>query len=239
MVMDRFAQIAQEGIVFDQEGLIIPGPIEKEPTYFSIENNGSQAFTPLKRIESEEELRAALLEERKRFLPFTEDYAPKTENLREKHVLDQALWRIQTEDDKEDFRQVLDGQGEWERVTIPHYGAPVGRARTFYRMTFDLSEDMLSKEAIYVCFKGVDYKASIFINDRFVGLHEGFFEPFEFQITEFVREKGNSMLVMVENDKVHSEGGEKYMQQPALALMIARSAGIIALLEWGSIRMYL
>ncbi|MFQ9799387.1 MAG: hypothetical protein ACLR23_11100 [Clostridia bacterium] len=40
-----------------------------------------------------------------------------------------------------------------------------------------MTESMASKDAIYLCFKGVDYKAAVYVNYRFVGSHEGFLPP--------------------------------------------------------------
>ncbi len=207
--MDRFAQIAKEGVSVQERGLIIPEPEKKDAIFLQNISDARYQFTPLKKMDSEEELSEALLAARKEYRPYMQDLAPEMEELRERMPIQRAGWRIQTKADQQDFQGVLDGKGQWEEVQLPHYGAPVGKATTFYRMCFDLTESMASKDAIYLCFKGVDYKAAVYVNYRFVGSHEGFFAPFEFQITDFVREKDNVLLVVVENDAVHSDGGEK------------------------------
>ncbi len=207
--MDRFAQIAKEGVSVQERGLIIPEPEKKDAIFLQNVVDDRYQFTPLKKMDSEEELSEALLAAREEYRPYMQDLAPAMEELRERMPLQRAGWRIQTEADQQDFQGVLDGKGQWEEVRLPHYGAPVGKATTFYRMRFDLTESMLAKDAIYLCFKGVDYKAAVYVNYRFVGFHEGFFAPFEFQITDYVHEKDNVLLVVVDNDAVHSDGGEK------------------------------
>ena len=62
---------------------------------------------------------------------------------------------------------------------------------------------------------GVDYKAHVFVNGAFLGSHEGFFAPFEFEFTRQVRKGENTLVVMVENDYIHmgscsERGGEEY-----------------------------
>jgi len=51
-----------------------------------------------------------------------------------------------------------------------------------------------------MCFKGVDYKASLFVNGNYCGSHEGFFAPFEFEISKKAKIGQNTILVKVEND---------------------------------------
>ncbi len=96
----------------------------------------------------------------------------------------------------------MTGGGDWERVAIPHYGGPLGRAVTYYRTTFDAPESMFAAGSLFVCFKGVDYKAHVFLNGHYTGSHEGFFAPFEFDITGFARVGSNTLLVRVENDAI-------------------------------------
>mgnify|MGYP003485098934 CR=1 FL=1 len=59
-----------------------------------------------------------------------------------------------------------------------------------------------SDKAVFICFKGVDYIAEVFVNDEFVGRHEGFFAPFEFDITDAVKCGTNTLKVIVKNDNV-------------------------------------
>ena len=101
-----------------------------------------------------------------------------------------------------DFLGTLAGHGAWTKVTIPHYGPPLGRAVTYYRTSFDVTEAMLGKGSLWACFDGVDYKAHVFVNGAYLGSHEGFFAPFEFEFTSCATLGTNTLLVKVENDYI-------------------------------------
>lgn len=98
------------------------------------------------------------------------------------------------------FEWQANGEESWQPVTLPHYGEPVGPAETRYRTTFRLEPGQLDARIPFIRFTGVDYKAHVFINDQYVGSHEGFFSPFAFDISRFARPGDNTLLVRVEND---------------------------------------
>jgi beta-galactosidase/beta-glucuronidase len=64
----------------------------------------------------------------------------------------------------------------------------------------DLTKEDFSKGNLFICFKAVDYKASVFVNGRLCGSHEGFFAPFEFEISKTTHPGKNTLLIKVEND---------------------------------------
>ena len=78
-----------------------------------------------------------------------------------------------------DFSFSLDSNEEI-KLKVPYYSGPTGKHTAVYKADFDA--DFSSDKAVFICFKGVDYIAEVFINDEFVGKHEGFFAPFEFEI---------------------------------------------------------
>ncbi len=119
---------------------------------------------------------------------------------RKRLALEEFEWRVETPADLQDFSSVLKGACEWKNVMIPHFGPPEGRVGTYYRKEFELSREMLDLKSLFICFKGVDYWAKVFVNGAFVGSHEGFFAPFEFNITPYVKTGKNTLLVKVEND---------------------------------------
>ena len=63
---------------------------------------------------------------------------------------------------------------------------PVGS----YIKRFDLSEQMREKK-ICICFEGVEEAMYLWLNGQFVGYAEDSFTPSEFDLTPFIREKGN------------------------------------------------
>ncbi len=140
---------------------------------------------------------------RERMGPFLADLAPKRESLRRSFPLETFDWRLETEADRQDFSgQTLKGVGVWEQITIPHYGAPIGKATTYYRTVFDLKAEMLASGSLFLCFRGVDYLADVFLNGRLLGSHEGFFAPFEFDVSTAAAAGKNTLVIRVRNDAV-------------------------------------
>ena len=156
-------------------------------------------FQPGKKMETPAELAAALVSARQASVQFLENRAPIPVSTRQIQKIDSFAWRVALSGDWRNFAAVLDGAGQWEQVRIPHYGEPIGNANTFYRTSFSL-EAWNGNAAVFLCFKGVDYRAHVFVNGAFAGSHEGFFAPFEFDITRFVRPGQNSLFVQVDND---------------------------------------
>lgn len=146
---------------------------------------------------------AQVLEDyRRRYAPFLRNLAPEPEQTRIRLPIDEFDWRIATAEDASDFIGILDGRGDWQRVRIPHYGGPLGRATTFYRTCFTLDKEMLSRGSLFVSFGGVDYRAHVFLNGVYLGSHEGFFAPFEFDGRAAARIGENILIVRVENDAI-------------------------------------
>ncbi|MGQ7868142.1 glycoside hydrolase family 2 protein [Sunxiuqinia sp. sy24] len=158
------------------------------------------AFNPLERMDTKEELQRELALMRKKYRPFMSNYAPQLEETRKQLFLEEFNWRIETDEDQVNFGETLKGKGEWTTVKVPHYGPPEGRVTTYYYKEFELSEDMLDFDSQFICFKGVDYRAKVFVNSALVGEHEGFFAPFEFDISKQIKPGKNTLLVKVEND---------------------------------------
>lgn len=69
---------------------------------------------------------------------------------------------------------------------------PVGS----YRKQFDLEEGLLGKR-IHICFEGVEQAMYVWLNGFFVGYAEDSFTPSEFDLTPWLREKGNLLAVEV------------------------------------------
>ena len=69
---------------------------------------------------------------------------------------------------------------------------PVGS----YIKKFDLNEGMYGKR-IRICFEGVEQAMYLWLNGQFVGYAEDSFTPSEFDLTPYIREKGNVLAVQV------------------------------------------
>lgn len=158
------------------------------------------AFAPGDRIQTHEELAPILDQLRQHAARFEANLAPPLSLVWQRRKLTEFDWRIARPEDWQDFPAVLAGEGPWETVTIPHYGEPLGPASTFYRTTFHVSAEDLAGRSLFLHFRGVDYRAHVFLNGNFLGSHEGFFAPFDFMANPCARVGDNVLLVRVDND---------------------------------------
>lgn len=199
---DAYAEIGTRSI-HTKKGLArTSAPVWREVRELPLERLTEHTITAAPKLETEQDLKRELIAYRSRYVPFMTKLAPIQRSSRVRMVLTTMDWRIQKEEDKSNFQHVLAGEGSWEAVSIPHYGGPLGKAVTYYRKTFNIEKELLSLGSVYICFRGVDYKAAVFMNGQYLGAHEGFFAPFEFDCTDIVREGRNTLLVQVENDFV-------------------------------------
>ena len=236
--IDVFAGIAERDMAARRDRLIeVPPPILPRKMFPKGKSDPSAAFTPTRKLDSPEDLDAELRRQRQRYAPFLEDHAPGFPPLRYLLRLVDFQWRLETEADRADFLHTMSGAGEWTSVKVPHFGGPIGRAVAYYRNTFPVSLGMLDRGALFVRFGAVDYKAHVFVNGHYLGSHEGFFAPFEFDCTASVHEGDNILLVKVENDAIYmgndswGQGGRKETRRtlpPTLGGMTRRWDGIIA-----------
>jgi hypothetical protein len=199
---DVFAAIAGRHETSKNEQLITPEPAPAPDAALPFDGDPAGLFEPAPKDMTEAEFRAAIESLRERMAPFLEDRAPALPDVRARRELRTFSWREETEDDRRDFARVLRGEGEWETVDIPHYGGPLGRAVTYYRATFQPPEGLRDGRRLFLRFRGVDYKAHAFVNGAYAGSHEGFFAPFEFDVTDFVSDGENALVVKVENDAI-------------------------------------
>lgn len=209
---DRFADIAATGIHFTGKGLVEPPPPERPKRTMELAGIDSAAiFKPVPGMDTAEQLKQELIGARARYSPYMKQYHPELADFTIRRPLETFQWRIGTPEDLRHFQGALAGDGEWRQVQLPHYGEPLGKAFTLYRTEFEVTDKMLGKGSIFVTFKGVDYKAHVYVNGNYVGSHEGFFAPFQFECTAAVSEGSNILVVKVENDNVCGDrnGGDK------------------------------
>lgn len=196
---DLFADIAltEHPVKNDELTLIRPPALDKH--YFKPTDQLADAVIELTYQEKlnkfQEELRAL----REKYIPFMENYVPDPEMYRKTIDITEFQFRYKSDQDNT-FTNVLDGRGKWENVIIPDYRGPAGedgKWTGFYRTEFDFCKT--HGKRVYIVFKGVDYTANVYLNNKFIGGHEGFFAPFEFDITDTLQEH-NVLVVEVNND---------------------------------------
>ena len=198
---DEFAEIAAQRFRQRDAMLTVPQPPLLDEKQLPLDGLDPNAlFRPLEKMETAEQLERELDRMRSRYAPFLQDLAPPVAETRVRLELTDFDWRVETQADAADFGIVLSGSGSWERVSIPHYGPPLGQAVTYYRTVFSLGQQELDRGLLYLVFKGADYKAHVFVNGCYVGSHEGFFAPFELEFTRCAVMGENTLVVKLEND---------------------------------------
>ncbi len=190
---DQFADIAASYSADKRKGLTVPEPIAVADSAVYLEQNGDGRFDPVGKIESREQLDVKIKDMRREYSDFLTDLAPKVQS-------------VETRVDINEFEFCLNG-GSREIVKIPHYGGPCGDQTAVYETDFSL--EPFDGKNVVLCFKGVDYIAEVFVNGAFVGSHEGFFSPFEFDVTAAVKVGNNRLKVIVKNMEKMQFGGDK------------------------------
>ncbi len=206
---DQFAKIGNMQVAVRTHLLKENLPADLPEKYLPVSNDKASAFKPFELMDTKEELDAELVKMREEYKPFLANYAPSTVQTRDRVYLTSASWRIESVEDEKDFSNVLEGKGEWEEVKLPHFGEPLGRVISYYRKEINITKEMMDKGSLFICFKAVDYIANVFINGRYLGSHEGFFAPFEFNFTQYANEGKNTLVVQVKNDYSTTGGTSK------------------------------
>ncbi|MBN2639337.1 MAG: beta galactosidase jelly roll domain-containing protein [Bacteroidales bacterium] len=70
----------------------------------------------------------------------------------------------------------------------------------WYRKLFDYKKSN-PKHRVFVHFGAANYEADVYLNGQKLGKHIGGFTPFDYEITSLLKDKGNSLVVMVNNQR--------------------------------------
>jgi len=90
----------------------------------------------------------------------------------------------------------------WEEITVPEYryqkvGQHLGASFVaWYRTTFSAPVIKQGK-SVHLVFQGVDWRAQVWLNGRFLGSHVAYYEPFRFDVTDILKENNNVLAVRV------------------------------------------
>jgi beta-glucuronidase len=95
-----------------------------------------------------------------------------------------------------DTSETLSVPGDWntqkERLLL--YEGTI-----WYKKAFDFQKKPNTR--VFVYFGAANYLADVYINGEKLGRHEGGFTPFNFEITNLVRDKANFLIVKVDNKR--------------------------------------
>lgn len=95
---------------------------------------------------------------------------------------------------------------EGEMVNIPHsvkempynyFSEEDYQIKSTYEKYFDV-EKYDSKRRYFLRFDGFMVKASIYLNEKFLGIHVSAYLPVEIEVTEFIKDKNNRLLVCLD-----------------------------------------
>lgn len=73
------------------------------------------------------------------------------------------------------------------------------RGTVWYKRTFEMQRTPGRRQFLW--FGAAHYRASVYLNGRLLGRHEGGFTPFNFEVTDHLRPGENLLVVRVDNDK--------------------------------------
>lgn len=198
--LDQFAEIAFREHPGNKDELRDIPPITYEKKYFASSTDKAKRVDELTFDEQMVQFHEELKLQREKYRPYMRNLVPAPSMTRDRQVCSHFQFRYQTPTDVS-FSRVLDGAGDWEAVTIPDFRGPTGedgKWTGFYRSEFAYP-GMPEGKRVYLVFKGVDYKTTVYLNHKCIGSHEGFFAPFEFDVTDFLQEN-NTLVVEVQTD---------------------------------------
>ena len=70
----------------------------------------------------------------------------------------------------------------------------------WYRKLFDYTKSK-DENKVFVHFGAINYESDVYLNGKKLGKHVGGFTPFNYDITDLLKEKGNSLVVKVDNKR--------------------------------------
>lgn len=89
--------------------------------------------------------------------------------------------------------------GNWYLTEVGDYDGTV-----WFHRNFDLPKEMEGKD-LTLEFMAVDYIAEVWLNECYLGSHEGYFNSFSFSVTNQMKPKGNSLIVKVTSPRDPTE----------------------------------
>jgi hypothetical protein len=171
IMADFFGAIAAGEIGSTRAPLVFPEPAPWNGKSFPLSPSHEAPTEIYKKPDTREELDAIIEELRAKYEPFMQRLAPEMPRTREILPLAKFMMREAESEDMRDFSRVLVGEGEWEELTVPHYGGPAGAATHYYRTTFNLPA-LACDKAAFLLFECVDYTAEVFLNGSYHGVYD-------------------------------------------------------------------
>lgn len=86
----------------------------------------------------------------------------------------------------------------WQSAGLNNYNGSVWFIKNFDYDNIDAGISILK-------FYGIDYFADVWLNDNYLGDHKGYFQHFYFNVTPFVKQKDNTLIVKVTSPREDPE----------------------------------
>ena len=113
------------------------------------------------------------------------------------------IWKDETPTGKADFFEykfddavTLNVPGDWnsQQTELKYYEGTI-----WYKKKIQYNKKPGKK--VFLCFDAVNYLCDVYLNNEKLGSHEGGFEPFQFEITDKIKNDDNSIIVRVNNQR--------------------------------------
>lgn len=97
-----------------------------------------------------------------------------------------------------DKSEIVNVPGDWntQKENLFYYEGTV-----WYKKSFDYIKKK-NTNRVFLYFDAVNYKAEVYLNGKKLGTHTGGFTPFNFEVTEYLKEKENFVIVKVDNKRL-------------------------------------
>lgn len=118
-----------------------------------------------------------------------------------------GTWRFKVGDTAASAAQAID-DSSWTDIKVPANWYLEGydiSGIAWYKKQFHLSEALKGKR-ISLNFGGVDYTTDIWLNGHYLGSHEGYFQPFSFDVTDAVALGAENTLLVKVNSPLETVG---------------------------------
>lgn len=107
-----------------------------------------------------------------------------------------GFWEMYLEREGTGEMPSLKGKGLWHPILVPSNWYLTGfdhSGAAWFRKRFHVPHEFRNK-VVRLVFEGVDYSADVWLNDRYLGSHEGYFEPFAFYVSDRLDWAGENRL---------------------------------------------
>lgn len=119
-------------------------------------------------------------------------------------------WAEKSEGEKQGFHRASVDDSAWRLVQVPGtvhtqiLEAPkfytreaewISEKEWWYRRTFTVNP-AIGEKRLWLRFEATDYYADVYLNGELIGRHEGYIDPYEFDVTDKVRRDGENSLVV-------------------------------------------